>query len=60
MNVRPEKCLVIEDSLNGIIAAKAARMDVVCIPEKTHIPNPKMNLADFQFENMTDFLNEIK
>ena len=60
MNVRPEKCLVIEDSLNGIIAAKAARMAVVCIPEKTHIPNPKMNLADFQFENMTDFLNEIK
>ena len=60
MNVRPEKCLVIEDSLNGIIAAKAARMEVVCIPEKTHLPNPKMNVADFQFENMNDFLNQIK
>ena len=60
MNVRPEKCLVIEDSLNGIIAAKAARMEVVCIPEKTHLPNPKMNVADFQFENMNDFLNQLK
>ncbi len=60
MNVRPEKCLVIEDSLNGIIAAKAARMDVVCIPEKTHLPNPKMNVSDFRFENMNDFLNELK
>ena len=60
MNVRPENCLVIEDSLNGIIAAKAARMEVVCIPEKTHLPNPKMNVADFQFENMNDFLNQIK
>tara|TARA_B100001250_G_scaffold341608_1_gene309636 strand:- start:23 stop:676 length:654 start_codon:yes stop_codon:yes gene_type:complete len=60
MNVRPENCLVIEDSLNGIIAAKAARMEVVCIPEKTHFPNPKMNVADFQFENMNDFLNQIK
>ena len=60
MNVRPENCLVIEDSLNGIIAAKAARMAVVCIPEKTHIPNPKMNVADFQFENMNDFLIQIK
>jgi len=60
MNVRPENCLVIEDSLNGIIAAKAARMEVVCIPEKSHLPNPKMNVADFQFENMNDFLNQIK
>ena len=60
MNVRPENCLVIEDSLNGIIAAKAARMAVVCIPEKTHIPNPKMNVADFKFENMNDFLSQIK
>ena len=60
MNVRPENCLVIEDSFNGIIAAKAARMEVVCIPEKTHIQNPKMNVSDFRFDNMTDFLNEIK
>ena len=60
MNVRPQNCLVIEDSLNGIIAAKAARMEVVCIPEKSHLPNPKMNVADFQFENMNDFLNQIK
>jgi sugar-phosphatase len=52
--------LVIEDSLNGIISGKAATMDVVCIPEKSHFPNPKLILADYQFGNMSEFLNEIK
>lgn len=52
LKVSPLKCLVIEDSLNGIIAAKAARMKVICIPEKTHHPEPKLLLADWMFESM--------
>ncbi len=56
----PRKCLVIEDSLNGIISGKAARMTVVCIPEKTHNPEPKLILADYQFDTMSDFICEIK
>jgi sugar-phosphatase len=52
----PNKCLVIEDSLTGVIAAKAARMQVVCIPEKTHHPEPKLLLADWQFESMRKLL----
>jgi sugar-phosphatase len=59
MNVFPSKCLVIEDSFNGVISGLAARMKVVCIPEKTHFPNPKLSLADFRFDTMKDFLNEI-
>jgi sugar-phosphatase len=57
LNSNPLHCLVIEDSLNGIIAAKAARMQVVCIPEKTHHPEPKLNLADYHFDSMSDLLN---
>lgn len=58
--VSPLKCLVIEDSLNGIISGKSARMKVVCIPEKSHQIDPKLSLADYQFDTMMDFLNAIK
>lgn len=55
----PNTCLVIEDSLNGIISAKAAKMKVVCIPEKTHFVDPKLILADYHFEDMLGMLDKI-
>ncbi len=60
MGKTPEKCLVIEDSLTGVVAGKAAKMDVVAIPEKTHLPNPRINLADYLFEDMGLFLEKLK
>lgn len=60
LNVSPLKCLVVEDSLNGIISGKAARMKVICIPEKTHSPEPKLILADYQFETMLEMLESIQ
>lgn len=56
LDVAATKCLVIEDSLNGIIAGKAARMTVICIPEKTHHPEPKLTLADYEFDNLHDVI----
>jgi sugar-phosphatase len=60
LSVQPSKCLVIEDSFNGIISGKAAKMDVVCIPEKTHESNSKLNLADYIFEDMEEMLQVLK
>jgi len=60
LEVNPLECLVIEDSLNGIISGKAARMKVVCIPEKTHNAEPKLIIADYQFETMADLLKVIQ
>ncbi len=60
MSTNPSTCLVIEDSLNGVIAGKAANMTVICIPEKSHHPNPKLTVADFHFNNMEDLLIFLK
>lgn len=59
LEVSPIRCLVIEDSLNGIISGKAARMKVVCIPEKSHHPEPKLMVADYEFEDMGMMLKEL-
>lgn len=60
LRVNPQHCLVIEDSLNGIISGKAARMKVACIPEKTHHPEPRLMLADYMYDNMGELLTELK
>lgn len=60
LRVEPQKCFVIEDSLNGIISGKAARMTVICVPEKTHTPEPKLNLADHQFDNLNELVSHFK
>ncbi len=55
LSVEPQNCLVIEDSLNGVIAGKAARMKVIAIPEQSHAYNPKLKLADEIIESLNDF-----
>lgn len=60
LEVSPRKCLVIEDSLNGIISGIAAQMKVVCIPEKTHNPEPKLRISDWMFEDMDQFLSSFQ
>jgi sugar-phosphatase len=60
LGVKPNHCLVIEDSLNGVISGKAALMSVVCIPEKTHFPNPKLIVADYHFNSMIEFLADFR
>ena len=59
LGIDPTYCLVVEDSLNGIISAKAARMKVVCIPEKTHHPEPKLIIADYQYDSMGEMLKDL-
>lgn len=50
--INPENCLVIEDSLNGVISGKAAKMTVIAVPEKTHEPDKRLILADYQADDL--------
>lgn len=59
LGLDPSQCLVIEDSVNGVIAAKAARMAAVAIPE-THLrQDPRYGVADFQYESLTHLLDDL-
>lgn len=51
----PLHCLAFEDSVNGMIAAKAARMKVVAVPEVHNRQNPKYVLADLKLNRLSDF-----
>jgi len=55
MGVLPQDCCVIEDSLNGIIAAKAARMYCIAIPEAHNYGVEKFVIADKILLSLTDF-----
>ncbi|HJL14116.1 MAG TPA: hexitol phosphatase HxpB [Sandaracinaceae bacterium LLY-WYZ-13_1] len=46
LGVDPAACLVLEDSLNGVLAAKAARMTCVAVPEATQRGDPRFCIAD--------------
>ena len=59
MEAKASECLVFEDSLNGIIAAKAARMQVIGVPEPKNINNPKYQIADIIMPSLLEFNQEM-
>ena len=60
LGVQAQECLVIEDSFNGIIAAKAAQMKVVAVPDEAHIHHKGFAAADYQAQNMHEVLDLFK
>ncbi len=55
LNTDPEKCLVFEDSLTGAIAAKAARMKVIAVPEDYPRQISKFSFCDMTLESLNQF-----
>lgn len=55
LKVLATECLVIEDSFNGIIAAKASQMKVLAVPDEENKSNPKFIIADYRLNSLEDF-----
>lgn len=53
LETAPANCLVIEDSFNGLLAAKSASMATVVVPEHSNTPHPHLCIAD---EECSDLL----
>lgn len=54
LGVEPTRTMVLEDSLNGVIAAKAARMSVVAIPHPDDASDARYSLADLQLTSLLE------
>jgi sugar-phosphatase len=54
LNTNPEKCIVIEDSVNGMVAAKAAKMSVIVVPDPKMADDPAWGLANYKLESLLD------
>ena len=55
LSSNPLQCLAFEDSFNGLIAAKAARMKCVVIPVHDQYPLPKWGAADLKLNSLLEF-----
>ncbi len=58
LNSHPTECICFEDSFNGMIAAKAARMKCVVVPSAEDHQNVKFNAADLRLSSLQNF-NEL-
>jgi sugar-phosphatase len=54
LNIAPWRCLAIEDSPNGVIAAKAARMTCIAIPDPALRDDRRFNAADIVLRSLAD------
>lgn len=54
LETKPIHCVSLEDSFNGMIAAKAARMRSIVVPDQQHFSDPRWGLADVKLTSLTE------
>ena len=60
LNSSPEKCLVIEDSKNGILAAKYANMKSVFIQDYVKVNEEIKNNSTYILNDLLDVITLLK
>ena len=59
LGVSPLECVVLEDSVNGVIAGKSARMKVIVVPDELHFDDPRFSLADIKLRSLEDLDEDV-
>jgi len=55
LRAAPAECICFEDSFNGVIAAKAARMKCVVVPARNHQQQARWAAADLKLSSLQNF-----
>lgn len=59
LGLPPTACLAVEDSLTGLVAAKAARMPTAAVPAPEHRADPRFSLADWRLDSLHEFRSRV-
>ncbi len=54
LGIEPSLCMVFEDSAAGVLAAKAARMTCVAVPERAERTLPAFAIADLVLDSLSE------
>lgn len=52
LNSKPVECICFEDSFNGLLAAKAARMKCIVVPHPDHLQAEKWTIAELKLSSL--------
>ena len=55
LGIKPHDCLVFEDAPSGVIAAKAAHMTCIAVPEPAHRDHAYIKTADIALDSLEQF-----
>ena len=59
LGVEPWECVVFEDSVNGVVAAKAARMHTVAVPAAESRGDKRYGIADVMLDSLSSFTDDM-
>ncbi len=54
----PASCLAIEDSVNGVLSARAAGMPCVAVPDEVTAADPRLGAATLRLDSLGDLDDE--
>lgn len=60
LKAHPQHCRVWEDSVNGVIAGRAAGMEVIAVPEPKAFASPQFSIAHRVHQSLHQSLAELK